>query len=114
MVADDIFFEIQLMSFFWILGRSKKININWVDWCKGSSFSSYLPGLMFLTLQFSCLGAVCVSCCLGCCLFFNISSGSVRVALIGQHYAKSVSVLRWFMARAVFLFGSLSDVLLVE
>ena len=40
MVADDIFFEIKLMSFFWIFHRSKKININWVDWCKGSAFSS--------------------------------------------------------------------------
>ncbi|PWA49426.1 hypothetical protein CTI12_AA486070 [Artemisia annua] len=69
-MADDIFFEIQLMSFFWILRRSKNININWVDWCKG--------------------------CCLGCCLVINIDSGSVRVVRIGQFYAKGVSVLRCY------------------
>ena len=39
MVVDDLFFEIQLTSFFWISHRFKKLGIRWVDWCKGSYFS---------------------------------------------------------------------------
>ncbi|GJS39203.1 putative RNA-directed DNA polymerase [Tanacetum coccineum] len=39
MVVADIYFEIQLISFFWISHRFKKLGICCVDWCKGSCFS---------------------------------------------------------------------------
>ena len=39
MVVADMFFEIQMTSFFWISHRFKKLGISWVDWCKGSCFS---------------------------------------------------------------------------